>query len=72
MQQKIRSTHIGSLLTEAGAEPEIERFIKKKRQQLIDFIHLPVIARMLTTKDGALLKDIIEIEHNYSLTSNSD
>ena len=27
---------------------------------------------MLTHKDGALLKELIEIDHNFTLTSNSD
>ena len=41
-------------------------------RRLIRFIQYPVIMRMLTHKDGALLKDLIEIDHNYTLTSNSE
>ena len=41
-------------------------------RRLMAFIHLPVITRMLTSKQGALLKDIIEIDHNYMLTSDSE
>ena len=40
-------------------------------RRLMRFIHLPAINRMLTIKDGALLKEMIEIEHNYSITSES-
>ena len=36
------------------------------------FIRLPIILRMLTSKKGALLKDVIELEHNYTLTSDSE
>ena len=41
-------------------------------RRIIRFIQYPVIMRMLTHKDGALLKELIEIDHNYTLTSNSD
>ena len=41
-------------------------------RKLIEFIHLPVISRMLTSKRGALLKGILELEHNYTLTSESE
>ena len=41
-------------------------------RRLMEFIRLPVITRMLTSKKGALLKDIIELEHNYTLTSDSE
>ena len=41
-------------------------------RRLMEFIRLPVITRMLTSKKGALLKEIIELEHNYTLTSDSD
>ena len=41
-------------------------------RRLMEFIRLPVITRMLTSKTGALLKDIIELEHNYTLTSDSE
>ena len=41
-------------------------------RKIMEFIHLPVITRMLTSKDGALLKDIIELDHNYTLTSDSE
>ena len=36
-------------------------------RRLMEFIRLPVITCMLTSKKGALLKDIIELEHNLSL-----
>ena len=39
---------------------------------LMEFICLPVITRMLTSKKGALLKEIIELDHNYTLTSESE
>ena len=41
-------------------------------RRLMEFIRLPVITRMLTSKEGVLLKDIIELDHNYTLSSNSD
>ena len=41
-------------------------------RRLMEFIRLPVITRMLTSKQGALLKDIIELEHNYTMTSDSE
>ena len=41
-------------------------------RQVMKFIQYPVIMRMLTHKDGALLKDLIELEHNYTLTSDSN
>ena len=41
-------------------------------RRLMQFIKLPVITRMLTSKAGVLLKDIIELDHNYTLTSDSD
>ena len=41
-------------------------------RRLMEFIRLPVITRMLTSKQGALLKDIIEVDHNYTLTSDSE
>ena len=41
-------------------------------RRLMEFIRLPVITRMLTSKQGVLLKDIIELEHNYTLTSDSE
>ena len=41
-------------------------------RRLMEFIRLPVITLMLTSKKGALLKDIIELDHNFTLTSNSE
>ena len=41
-------------------------------RRVMRFIQYPVIMRMLTHKDGALLKDLIEIDHNYSITSESE
>ena len=41
-------------------------------RRLVRFIQYPVIMRMLTHKDGALLKDLVIIDHNYSLTSDSE
>ena len=40
--------------------------------RLMEFIRLPVITRMLTSKKGALLKEIIDLDHNYTLTSDSE
>ena len=41
-------------------------------RRVMRFIQYPVIMQMLTHKDGALLKDLVEIDHNYSITSESD
>ena len=41
-------------------------------RRLMNFIQVPIIHRMLTAKDGALLKEVIEMDHDYTITSKSE
>ena len=41
-------------------------------RRVIRFIQYPVIMRMLTHKDGALLKELVNISHTYTITSESE
>ena len=41
-------------------------------RRVLRFIQYPIIMQMLSHKNGALLKELVEIDHNYTLTSDSN